>query len=377
MLVLGGGMNRTARTGAAVVAALTSLLLVDCSAAPTGPAPSVTAETPGDTPASRSQTALDDLVGEPGSPGCTAAVGERGTVLWSGASGLADLETRAPLSPESPVDLGSVAKQFTATALLLLEHEGQLSQDDRLSEHLDDLPEWADDVTLGQLVRHTSGIPEHIVLLQERSIGLEMESTRDEALESLRDVKALVFEPGSQWEYSNSNYLLLGLVVEEVVGVPLGEHLQTSLFGPLDLAIRPVVGSGGLHSYRRSAAGDDFDLADWHWEFTGAAGLHATPSTLVRWADTYRTGAPAGPWLNERRLADAAPSDDLDSRYGAGILLHPDGWLAHTGKWAGFHTVFAVTEDRQRALAITCLRQELDPLDTAEQLSAEWFVPQR
>ncbi|GAA1431495.1 serine hydrolase [Microlunatus lacustris] len=366
-------MSRPARTRALVVAALAPLVLVACSPAPPRPAPSA----PADTPASRSQRALDDLVADPGAPGCTAAVGERGAVVWQGASGLADLESRAPLTGESPVDMGSVAKQFTATALLLLEHAGRLSLDDRLADHLGGLPDWADEVTLRQLVQHTSGVPEYILLLQERSIGLEMESTREEALESLREVEELTFEPGSGWAYSNSNYLLLGLVVEEVAGVPLGEHLQSALFGPLDLAVRPVVGSAGLHSYRRSAAGDAFELADWHWDATGAAGLQATPSTLVRWADTYRTGAPTGPWLNERRTADAAPGAPEGARYGAGVFLLPDGWLAHDGEWAGFNTVFAVTADRQRALAITCLRQDLDPWDTAQQLGADWFGAQR
>lgn len=310
-------------------------------------------------------------------PGCTAAVGERGAVLWQGVSGLADLETGAALTPDSLVNMGSVAKQFTATALLVLEHEGRLSLDDKLSAHLDDLPEWAGDVTLGQLMRHTSGIPEYFRLLEERSISLEMESTREDALGVLRKVDTLSFRPGSRWQYSNSNYLLLGLVVEAATDAPLGHHLDQVLFRPLDLKVRSTAGGEGLHSYRRSVGGDAFDQADWHWDAAGLAGLEVTPSTLVRWADTYRTGAPAGPWLNDRRLADAAPGAPEDSRYGAGIIQHPDGWLGHDGSWAGFNTAFLVSGDRQRALALTCLRAEVDPWPTALQLSADWFAPAR
>ena len=366
-------MTRTAGARALLVAAGV-LGLLACSPA-TVPPPAPSSAPAG--PAALSQRALDDLVGGPEEPGCTAAVGERGEVVWQGVSGLADLESRTPLTPDSVVDMGSVAKQFTATALLVLEQEGRLSLDDRLSEHLDDLPAWADDVTLGQLVRHTSGVPEIILLLAERSVSLEMESTRDEAVEALRDVEELEFPPGSDWGYSNSGYLLLGLVVESSTGVPLGEHLESTLFAPLDLDVRPVVGSAGLHSYRRSAGGDAFELADWHWEATGAAGLHATPSTLVRWADSYRTGAPAGPWLNERRLEDAAVISPDEGSYGAGVVKGADGSLGHTGEWAGFHTTFGVSPDREHAIAVTCLRQELEPWDTAVQISQEWFGQDR
>jgi CubicO group peptidase (beta-lactamase class C family) len=373
-------MTRTAGTRGVVAAAMTVFLLASCALGSRPPAPKTSAPAPSvtaESPAGRSQAALDELVGDSHWPGCTAAVGERGTVLWQGVSGQADLETGAALTPESLVNMGSVAKQFTATALLLLEHEGRLSLTDKLSTHVNDLPDWAGDVALGQLMRHTSGIPEYFVLLQEQSISMETKSTREDALKSLRKVDTLNFEPGSTWEYSNSNYLLLGLVIEAVTDAPLGDHLDQVLFRPLDLELRSTTGGGGPPSYRRSVGGDAFEQADWHWDAAGAAGLESTPSTLVRWADTYRTGAPAGPWLNTQRLADAAPGAPEDSRYGAGVIQHPDGWLGHDGNWAGFNTAFLVSGDRQRALALTCLRAELDPWPTAVQLSADWFAPAR
>lgn len=371
-------MTRTARWRVAAVTALVPLALTSCTSPPNagltpGVPPAATVST--ESPAARSQEALDDLVGDDQTPGCTAAVGERGTVLWQGVSGVADPEARSPLSPASEVDIGSVAKQFTATALLLLEHEGQLRLDDPLSAHLDGLPDWADEVTLAQLMRHTAGVPEYIVLLSERGISLEMESTREEAMESIRKLTTRDVEPGSEFSYSNSHYLLLGLVVEQVTGTPLATYLEEALFRPLDLPIRPVVGSAGLHSYRRSARGDTFELADWHWEVTGAGGLHATPSALVRWADSYRTGAPAGAWLSKRRLDDAVYSAAEESSYGAGIFRQQDGTLWHSGAWAGFHTAFLVSADRQRALAVTCLRVELEPWELALQLQDYWFAP--
>ena len=105
-----------------------------------------------------SQAALDKSV-KAGEPGCSAAVGRRGTILWSGVAGVSNLQRRDPITPETVFDIGSVSKQFTATAVLLLQQEGKLSVNDRLSHHLDGLPGWADQVTVAQLMHHVSGIP--------------------------------------------------------------------------------------------------------------------------------------------------------------------------------------------------------------------------
>ena len=106
-----------------------------------------------------SQAVLDKAV-KAGEPGCSAAVGRRGAILWTGVAGVSNLQGRDPITPDTVFDIGSVSKQFTATAVLLLEQDGKLSVNDRLSRHLDGLPGWADQVTLAQLMHHVSGIPE-------------------------------------------------------------------------------------------------------------------------------------------------------------------------------------------------------------------------
>jgi hypothetical protein len=96
----------------------------------------------------------------------------------------------------------------------------------------------------------------------------------------------------------------------------------------------------------------------------------------VRWAGSYRTGAPAGSWLNDRRLAGAADTGVDGDRYGAGVVLDADGLLAHPGANAGSHSWWS-REDRQRALAITCVLEELDPLETSRLLRDLWFTDDR
>ena len=186
----------------------------------------------------RSQAALEELVVAPDTePGCSAVVGERGRVLWQGQAGLGVLQPATPITAETTFHIGSVSKQFTALAAALLAEDGRLSLDDTVAEHLDGYPDWAEQVTLSQLIHHTSGIPEVIKLMSLRGTELDTKASREDLLEAIREVKTLDFEPGSQWAYSNSNYLLLGLIVEQTSGRPLATHLAQTFFSPLDLTM--------------------------------------------------------------------------------------------------------------------------------------------
>ena len=233
-------MEVDSRRGAAalLLAVLFALVATGCSAHGADPVP-----TPTDSLAARSQAVLDQAV-VADAPGCSAAVGEHGKVLWQGVRGMADLESGTPISPDTLFDVGSVSKQFTATAVLLLANQGKLSTSDPLSKHLTGLPSWSRTVTLGQLMHHVSGIPEYLQLLEARgltSFPFEEKISRKLELKVISEVEFLDFKPGSKWQYSNSNYLLLGTVVEKVSGQQLPEFLQRNIFGPLQLHM--VVGS--------------------------------------------------------------------------------------------------------------------------------------
>ena len=164
-----------------------------------------------------SQAALDKAV-KAGEPGCSAAVGRRGTILWSGVAGVSNLQRRDPITPETVFDIGSVSKQFTATAVLLLQQEGKLSVNDRLSHHLDGLPGWADQVTLAQLMHHVSGIPETEDILLDKGFRYQDHVTQKTLRKAIAEIKHLEFRPGERWAYSNPNYHLLADVVERRSG---------------------------------------------------------------------------------------------------------------------------------------------------------------
>ena len=326
-----------------------------------------------DRQAARSLTVLDRAT-KKSKPGCSAAVGIAGKVVWAGAHGVADLDSGTAITPDTAFDIASVSKQFTATAALLLAGAGELSQDDPLSDHVPGLPAWSRTVTVGQLIHQTSGIPDYIGLLYDAGYEDGDRTTNADALKAVAEVEDLEFEPGTQWDYSNSNYLLLGQVVEAVSGQSLSDFLDAEIFTPLGLdmvldPVRPV--PTAAVSYTK----DDgtYTVAPTAWEQTGDGSIQTTPSQLVIWADNYRTGAVGGPELLAAQTDGAVETDaDTGQRYGAGIYVGVDGTLEHDGSWAGFVTDFTVSADRSHAVAVSCNSDHQDPTAIAGELAEIW-----
>ncbi|OBI94277.1 serine hydrolase [Mycobacterium sp. 1245805.9] len=355
-------------------ACLAVLLLVGACAGARGPAPTTTPSTDHADAAARSQSVLDDAI-KAGAPGCSAAVGVKGKVVWTGARGVADMSGGKAITAQTVFDIASVSKQFTATGLLLLVAEGKLALNDPLSRYLPELPTWAGTVTVAQLMHQTSGIPEYVGLLEAQGYQLADRTTEDQALQAVAGVPKLEFAPGSQFEYSNSNYLLLGEIVRRVAREPLPQFFTERIFGPLGLAI--VLDPAGpipdkAVPYENSSTG--YRAIESRWEQVGDGGIQTTPSQLVGWADNYRTGRVGGPALLDAQLAGAVPTEPGGAdRYGAGIYLMANGTLDHDGAWGGFVTAFRVSKDRNTSLAISCNTDKQDPEALADSLAKLWM----
>jgi CubicO group peptidase (beta-lactamase class C family) len=352
------------------------LLLSACSGGHDAkPTTSTTSTTTDRTDAkAHSQRVLDDAI-EAAAPGCSAAVGVKGQVVWTGVRGVADISTGNPITAHTVFDIASVSKQFTGTALLLLVDGGKLALTDPLSRYVPELPTWATTVTVGQLMHQTSGIPEYVGLLEAQGFELSDRTTEDQALQALVGVPKLEFQPGSRFEYSNSNYLLLGEIVRRVSREPLPQFLTEQIFHPLGLTMvvdptGPIPGKAvayekGSKGYRATTSG---------WEQVGDGAIQTTPSELVNWADNYRTGRVGGSDLLNAQLSDAVPTEPGGAdRYGAGIYLLGNGMLDHDGAWGGFVTAFRVSKDRTTSLAISCNTDKQDPEALADNLVKLWM----
>ncbi len=183
---------------------------------------------------------LDRLFAEVDSdstPGCVVAVARRGAPVLLRAYGLANLETGTPNTPATVFEAGSVSKQFTAAAVLLLAEQGRLSLDDDVRRHLPELPDYGTPVTLRQMLNHASGFRDwgNVAELGGWPRGTRV-YTQADVLRLAARQRALNFVPGTEYLYSNTNYTLAALVVERVSGLPFAEFTRRAMFQPLGLA---------------------------------------------------------------------------------------------------------------------------------------------
>jgi len=309
-------------------------------------------------------------------PGCSAAVAVGPDLLWSAGFGLADLEGGDAIHRETVFDIGSTTKPFTATLVLLLAERGDLDLDAPLSDVLDDLPEWSDEVTLGQLLHHTSGVPDYIDLLYDEGFDDADTTTDEDALEALRDADELDFEPGERFEYSNSGYFLAAEAVEAATGEDFADVMAEELFEPYDLfAVVDPLFADPLKATSYVAEGDEWVVADSAWEQVGDGGMQTSPEQLVFWAAELWDPL-IGDDLTAARL-DEVVDDGEGAGYGAGIVVEEEDTfgtvLSHGGAWAGFVADLVVVPEQQLAAAVTCNTPDLvDPTDAAYSLLEIW-----
>jgi CubicO group peptidase (beta-lactamase class C family) len=297
-------------------------------------------------------------------PGCTVAVGRGGKVVFAEAYGAARLDPFEPMTVDTVVDIGSVSKQFTATAILLLAERGAVDLDAPLSTYLPDLPAWASRPTIVQMIHHQSGIPEYLDLLVDRGFTETGESpTIADALAALGDVVDLRFAPGTSWEYSNSNYFLLSQVVRAVTGNDLPTFLTAEVFEPLGLEMEmDPMGAIDRKAVSYSGVAGQWQVADVRWEPTiGAGSIQTTPSELVEWAAQYWEPTIGASTINAERFDTAIDTHQSgrSGMYGAGMFETDMGSdigrvIWHPGGWGGFRTLFSVAPAHRLAIAVNC-----------------------
>ena len=301
-------------------------------------------------------------------PGCVASAAIAGTTFFSKAYGLADIVSEAPLTAASTFDIASVSKQFTAAAIYLLAADDELALDDDIHDYAPELPNYGEALTIDDLIHHTSGLADYTDLLAERFDDTDR-TTEKQALATLRKVRKLTFKPGRRFEYNNSNYFLLGLVVKRVSHQSLGAFLHDRIFAPLGMTHSVVRDRASLR-VPHGASGHEtvdggFGAGTTNWEQVGDGAIWTTVDDLQRWAVNLVSWKVGGPALKAAMLKPGRVLDDGD-RYGGGLYLLDAGELHHSGAWAGFTSEFVVRPADRLSVVVLCNRDDVDTADLAD-----------
>jgi D-alanyl-D-alanine carboxypeptidase len=375
--------RRTLGSASAVVAAASVLAGggVAAMAGPAAAAGSASASSSTPVPAARAELRfVADRVLASGAPGYVARVDD-GRRVTDVATGLADRATRRALRADDQFEIGSTTKAFTATLMLQLEACGRLSLDDSVAKHLPGLVPGGEHITIRMLLQHTSGLFNYTAdpsFLQTSAQHPEQMFTPDQ-LVALAMKHQPDFAPGTSWNYSNTNYLLAGMIVERVSGRPLAELVQQRIARPLGLrrtflvrSVAPHTGPGYAHGYAVHFTGPKPVYQDMSGNaiggWGGAAGaVVSTPEELAR----FFSGLMAGKLLPAAQLREMKHTVPLPRQfpvpggYGLGLMqvnARCGTVWGHGGDTLGHHSTAVVSEDGHRT-AITDTNAEPSDVD--------------
>ncbi len=308
-------------------------------------------------------------------PGASVVVIRDGKVIVRRAYGMADLERRVSAAPETDYRLASVSKQFTAMAVMLLARDGKLRYDQPLRDFLPELPAATRAVTVRHLLNHTSGLWDYEDLVPEsRTTQLD---DRD-VLSLLGSKDSLYFSAGSEYRYSNSGYVLLGMIVARVSGMTLPQFLRARIFEPLGMqaSVAHVEGSDTVarRAFGYSPSGGTFVQTDQSVTSAtlGDGGIYTNIDDMTRWDQALYT----------TRLVDAAVlqlATTPPELPGGAATQYGFGWFVdryrgeprwrHTGETSGFRNAIQRFPGRQLTIVVLTNRSSGEPAAIAERIA--------
>jgi CubicO group peptidase (beta-lactamase class C family) len=314
-------------------------------------------------------------------PGCAAAVVRDGRTIYARGFGLADLSHRVPIRPDTVFEIGSVSKQFTALAVLLLEADGKLRLDDSVQQHLPEVARLiAQPVSLRQLLHHTGGLVGYQELMELSGVAFEDVIRPADVLRTIAVLPALNSPPGARHSYSDTGYFLLAQVVARLGGGSLDAFLQKRVFGPLDMTSTYVyndhrrVVPHRARAYEPTAGQQAWRLSESNWIIDGDAGVHSTVQDLVRWSAEVTRPRVLPPAVIESLRTPGRLNDGSPLSYGMGQVAQPYRGLPraqHSGGWAGYRSMLMHFPTQDASVAVLCNAADAPAGQLAQRMADE------
>jgi len=279
-------------------------------------------------------------------PGATIAITRDGEVIYRKAFGMADLENDLANQPEMVFRLGSITKQFSAVAIMMLEQEGKLKLSDSITMYLPNYTPPSTTITIEHLLTHTSGIPNYTSLPGWMESKIRMPLNDEEMMAGWMDLP-LEFEPGSKWAYSNSAYYMLGPIIEKASGMPYDKFVEERIFKPLGMNHSYYDHSQRLipnrsRGYDKNPEGGFLNTTYLDMGQPGAAGaLASTVDDMAKWDAALYTDAILPQSVLERMWTSYNLTDGSKTGYGYGWAVGEHNGhriISHGGGIPGFRT---------------------------------------
>jgi len=350
----------------------------------------------GQEPRSQQIDAIFSAVTSPDAPGLAAMVRKDDRAVFEHGYGLPDLPTHQKIDAATNFRLASCTKQFTAMAIMLLVHDGKLSYETTLTNVFPKFPAYGKLIVIRNLLNHTSGLLDY-----ESLMAPEDPNTPPDKLVQIQDAEVLAvlekqattkFPPGTKWEYSNSGYVMLGLVVQKISGKPFGDFLHDRIFEPLGMrnTLAYVKGKNQVphraYGYSKNANG---------WQETdqsptsatlGDGGVYSSLQDLAKWDEalknhTLLSEKEMQPALTPVVVPDGTPlgPDGEPAAYGFGWFLnsyHGHTRMWHYGETVGFRTNIQRFTQDDLTIIILCNRTDLNPGTLAQRVADLFLQPQ-
>jgi CubicO group peptidase (beta-lactamase class C family) len=318
-------------------------------------------------------------------PGAAVLVVRDGKPVFRRGYGVTDLRTARPLDAQTNFRLASFTKQFTAASIMLLARDGKLHYDDHLTDFFPEFPAYGKAITVRNLLNHTSGLPDYEDLLMK-----QYPNTSEEKVPQILDAGVLKlleqqtrgkFAPGSHWEYSNSGYAVLAMIVEKVSGESYGQFLHEKIFVPLKMK-NTLAYEKGKNEVPHRAYGHSEDGNVWHETdqsptsaVLGDGGIYSSLDDLAQWDRALREHKLLGEAEMRPALTPVQPTDGPAKFPDGPVVSYGFGWfvdpyhahnrMSHNGETIGFRTTIQRFPGDKLTVIVLANRTDINPEELA------------
>ena len=312
-------------------------------------------------------------------PGLALLVSRNGLPIRAEGYGLANVELKVPVLPETLFQSGSVGKQFTATAIMMLAEQGKLGLDDPISKYFSGAPQWWKDVTIRQLLSHTAGFGDY-----PKDFDFRKDYTEDEMV---RIVEAIppAYTPGTSWTYSNLGFLTLGILIHRVTGEFYGDFLQQNIFKPLGMSTTRIINEADVIPNRASGyrlVGGQLKNQEWvspTVNTTADGSLYFSILDLVKWDAALYTDKllKRGDLQQMWTVAPLRDGKPNSGHYGFGWFVESRKGhriVEHEGQWQGFETQISRYVDDELTVVILTNLGSAKPQRIADGVAAIYLA---